>query len=354
MKESQQLSTTQVVGMTISLASIKHRLLERLRPAIVLVEEAAEVLEPQLMATLVESVQHLILIGDHMQLRPPVETNSLRRRYHFDISTMERLIKSGLAHSTLRQQGRMRPEVAELLLDIYPRLTSNRRVVQMNKIPTCMLKAVFFWDHNSAEEYSQTNMRSYTNAEEAHRAVRLARFLVAQGYDKATITILAAYQGQVFLIRNQLTFELQGMTVLTIDNYQGDENDIVIVSLVRCNKNNNVGFLSELNRRCVAQSRARRGGLLHRQQRHPCLEQTLASPSGRAEPKRVRLETAHARLPSTPGRNHLCSKLCQRYQSRQLLRIVVSAQAQLWSSVQREVSAKTPSHLQRALGVHFP
>ena len=41
--------------------------------------------------------------------------------------------------------------------------------------------------------------------------------------------------------------------------YQGDENDIVIVSLVRSNKSGKIGFLSQLNRRCVAQSRARCG-----------------------------------------------------------------------------------------------
>ena len=51
--------------------------------------------------------------------------------------------------------------------------------------------------------------------------------------------------------------ENQQVTIQTIDNYQGDENEIVIVSLVRSNSKANVGFLNTLNRRCVAQSRAK-------------------------------------------------------------------------------------------------
>ena len=45
----------------------------------------------------------------------------------------------------------------------------------------------------------------------------------------------------------------------TLDNYQGEENDVVIVSLVRNNPNNNIGFLKDANRVCVTLSRARQG-----------------------------------------------------------------------------------------------
>jgi hypothetical protein len=53
--------------------------------------------------------------------------------------------------------------------------------------------------------------------------------------------------------------ERQGVEVESIDGYQGAENDIVIVSLVRSNPDGDIGYLSALNRRCVAQSRARCG-----------------------------------------------------------------------------------------------
>jgi len=47
--------------------------------------------------------------------------------------------------------------------------------------------------------------------------------------------------------------------VNTVDNYQGEENDIIIISLVRSNKNNNLGFVKIENRICVAFSRAKMG-----------------------------------------------------------------------------------------------
>jgi hypothetical protein len=79
--------------MTISGASIDSVILQQVRPNGVVVEEAAEVPEPQLVAALNESVEHLILIGDHQQLRPHLEAHSLAKDYNFDISMMEHLIR---------------------------------------------------------------------------------------------------------------------------------------------------------------------------------------------------------------------------------------------------------------------
>lgn len=52
---------------------------------------------------------------------------------------------------------------------------------------------------------------------------------------------------------------LQDLDIECIDSYQGKENDIILLSLVRNNIDNNIGFLSTSNRVCVALSRARNG-----------------------------------------------------------------------------------------------
>ncbi|XP_076365925.1 NFX1-type zinc finger-containing protein 1-like [Tachypleus tridentatus] len=260
-----------VIGMTITGASIHNDLLVNLKPSVILVEEAAEVLEPQLIAVLGEWVQHLILIGDHKQLKPPVESYTLAKEFGLNLSMMERLINNNLLYVTLKIQNRMRPEIADLLLDIYPQLQSNLARVCNNKAPNCIKKSVFFWDHDNPENKG----RSYSNDEEADRCVRLALFLVQQGYNPSQITVLGAYQGQVSLIRKKLQVaqflderqnneselgkENSRIGVHTIDLYQGDENDIVIVSLVRSSEQSNIGFLKDINRRCVAQSRAKCG-----------------------------------------------------------------------------------------------
>ena len=52
---------------------------------------------------------------------------------------------------------------------------------------------------------------------------------------------------------------MRNVRVTTVDNYQGEENDIIILSLVRNNHQNQIGFLKASNRVCVALSRAKEG-----------------------------------------------------------------------------------------------
>ena len=124
-QETSILKSKKLIGMTITGASINARMVQSLRPRIVIVEEAGEVLEPDLLAALTPGLQHLILIGDHRQLRPSVDTYKLRTKYKFDLSMMERLINNKFPYSTLNVQNRMRPEFSKLLLDIYPGLQDN-------------------------------------------------------------------------------------------------------------------------------------------------------------------------------------------------------------------------------------
>lgn len=287
-----------IIGMTITGANINHSFVAELKPEIVIVEEAAEVLEPQIVALLGNWTKQLILIGDHQQLRPSVETYLLRRDYHFDVSMMERLVNNDLPYSTLSMQNRMREEFADLLKDIYPKLKSNLAQVRGNFPASCFGSSMFFWDHSDPE----TSSRSYVNDKEAERAINLALFLILQGYKPAQITILSPYLGQVRLLRKLMKeaedkypkyFQadvkdekatkpenLDKSTIVsnkspikaaedkdtkntvsihTVDLYQGDENDFVIISLVRSNESGKIGFVGDLNRRCVAQSRSRCG-----------------------------------------------------------------------------------------------
>ena len=84
--------------------------------------------------------------------------------------------------------------------------------------------------------------------------------LLNQGYEPSQITILTAYTGQLLKVRKRMPKRIfDGVRVVNVDNFQGEENDIIILSLVRNNKLNNVGFLREENRVCVALSRAKLG-----------------------------------------------------------------------------------------------
>jgi superfamily I DNA and/or RNA helicase len=95
-QKAQVCRSRKVIGMTITGAAIQRRLLKAVQPAVVIVEEAAEVLEAHLLAALPPGLQHLVLIGDHKQLRPVVTTHKLAKNFGLAVSMMERLIASQL------------------------------------------------------------------------------------------------------------------------------------------------------------------------------------------------------------------------------------------------------------------
>ena len=69
--------------------------LHRIKPKITIVEEAAEVLESHIVTALTGGCEHLILIGDHKQLRPKPTVFDLGVNYQLDISLFERLVENG-------------------------------------------------------------------------------------------------------------------------------------------------------------------------------------------------------------------------------------------------------------------
>ena len=75
-------------------------------------------LEAHILTSLAASVEHLMLIGDHLQLPPKVEVYELQKEsgkgYDLNMSMFERLVTRGnVKHVMLEQQRRMRPEIAE-------------------------------------------------------------------------------------------------------------------------------------------------------------------------------------------------------------------------------------------------
>ena len=70
--------------------------LQEVKPRVVVVEEAAEVLEGHVITTLSQDCKHLILIGDHKQLRPNPTVYALARKYNLELSLFERMINNGL------------------------------------------------------------------------------------------------------------------------------------------------------------------------------------------------------------------------------------------------------------------
>ena len=255
------LDRADVVGMTTTGAAKHSYILKHFHPKILIVEEAAEVLESHIVTSLCASVEQLILIGDHKQLQPKLTCFDLEK-YHLHLSLFERLADNGFPIATLEVQHRMRPEISKIVgKHIYDEKLEDHESVYKYEHIKGIGKDVFFIEHCQPEKDNPTgDQRSHANPFEADYVVSLTRHLLKQGYTPSDITILTMYRGQLFEIKQKMRRdEFGGVRVAAVDDFQGEENEIVIISLVRSNNEGKIGFLKVQNRICVSLSRAKKG-----------------------------------------------------------------------------------------------
>ncbi|KAJ5947678.1 hypothetical protein N7466_000693 [Penicillium verhagenii] len=260
------LRSAKLIAMTTTGLSKYRDLVASLKPRIVMIEEAAEVLEGPVTAACMESVEQLILVGDHKQLRGHCALPDLTGPpFHLDLSMFERLIGNNMPYIMLREQRRMVPEIRELLHPIYGELHDHRSVREYPPIPGMGNTRTFFFTHRWPEQGD--SFSSKLNEMEGAMVVELCVWLILNGTPGNKITILTFYNGQrttIFKLmrRHKHSLLLKSTNIVTVDSYQGEENEIILASLVRSNSNQSIGFLGVDNRVCVALSRAKRGFFL--------------------------------------------------------------------------------------------
>ncbi|KAF2163371.1 hypothetical protein M409DRAFT_68628 [Zasmidium cellare ATCC 36951] len=275
-RDENVLKRQRVIGMTTTGFSKYRALISALQPKTILIEEAAETLESPVAVACIPSLQNLVLVGDHQQLRPHTQVRVHEGEpYYLNVSLFERLVNNNVEFDTLIKQRRMIPEIRRLLFPIYgAKITDHQSVISpaiRPPVPGMGGVNSFFFTHQWSEQRDQ--QMSSLNPMEAEMVVGLFTHLVYNGMDSEDITVLTFYNGQRKRILADLRRQLEGrkFNVVTVDSYQGEENKIVILSLVRSNENNQIGFLNVDNRVCVALSRAQcgfyifgNGLLLHR------------------------------------------------------------------------------------------
>ncbi|GBC05064.1 hypothetical protein RclHR1_00600027 [Rhizophagus clarus] len=315
----QVLESCDVIGMTTNGAAKFQNLIKSIGPKIIVVEEAGEVLEAHILSALTPSTQHLILIGDHNQLRPRIATYSLSmdssigKNYQLDKSLFERLVNGDKAvkieKAQLLTQRRMRGEISDLIrYTIYPDLIDGENTTKYENIRGAQHN-VYFIDHRNPEDNSggEFAIKSHVNRYEVRMVVEMVKYFVRNGYTKSDdIAVLTPYLGQMIKIRDALAESFaviiderdalnitemeerqqlrtynsnietisvapkkllnQQVTLRTVDSFQGEEANIVIVSLVRnfsksdnISTHDSIGFLNSKNRSNVLLSRARKG-----------------------------------------------------------------------------------------------
>lgn len=211
------------------------------------------------------------LIGDHNQLPPVIQNMSFAKYSHLDQSLFSRLIRLGVPHIQLDQQGRCRPDIANLFNWRYDQLANLDRVITSNPYRAANAGFVHTMQVINVDDFDgkgETTPTPYffQNVGEAEYAVALFQYMVLIGYKTQSISILTTYNGQKTLIDDILSVRcgpgtplagIRPLAVSTVDQYQGQQNDIIILSLVRTGST--IGHLRDVRRWIVAVSRARLG-----------------------------------------------------------------------------------------------
>jgi helicase required for RNAi-mediated heterochromatin assembly 1 len=255
-----------LIGCTTTGLSKYRGLLACLKPRTLLIEEAAETLEGTILAAIFESLEQLILVGDHLQLQAHCNLSQLGKApFNLSMSLFERFINNGIEFTMLNTQRRMITEIRSLLSPLYPGLQDHVSVLDRRNrppVPGMGGRDSFFFHHTWSE--SIDDARSRYNFDEANLIASFFNYLVLNGVDASKMTILTFYHGQRKLLLRLLkripNLSMRGpFNVFTVDSYQGEENNIIMLSLVRSNEEGAIGFIENRNRSVVALSRARCG-----------------------------------------------------------------------------------------------
>ena len=129
-------------------------------------------------------------------------------------------------------------EIRRNVAPVYPYLTDDKSVHEMPDVPGMDVNT-FFFSHHATE--TADDQMSKCNEPEAEMIVNFLRYLTHNHVEPEKITILTFYNGQRRLIDRKLRksqlFHGKRIAVVTVDSYQGEENEILLLSMVR----NNVG-----------------------------------------------------------------------------------------------------------------
>lgn len=213
---------------------------------ILVIDEAGQMLEP-FFYLLTRDVSKVILAGDHFQIPPTVISNEAAKK-GFNQSILEKLVEAGFPTNLLDTQYRMRESIAAFSSSYF---YESRLVTPAHLADTGAHIAFYDMVGFGNQEQRGEENASLSNPEE----LQLIQLLIEQEQvDLSRTTFISPYSAQIELARKLFPKPIQ---IATIDSYQGQENQTVIISLVRSNENHEIGFLKDYRRMNVAMTRAK-------------------------------------------------------------------------------------------------
>lgn len=237
----------------------------------VLIDESMQATEPECMVPVVLGAKQLILVGDHCQLGPVVMCKEAAKA-GLSQSLFERLVLLGIRPLRLEVQYRMHPALSRFPSDFFYEgslqngINSFEREMQNIEFPWPQpAKPMFFYCCQGQEEIAGSGT-SYLNRSEAAYVERITTSFLKAGVKPDQIGIITPYEGQRAYLVQYMQYNgslhaklYQEIEIASVDAFQGREKDIIVMSCVRSNERQGIGFLNDPRRLNVALTRAKYG-----------------------------------------------------------------------------------------------
>ena len=239
-----------------------------------LIDESTQSMEAECFIPIVLGVKQLVLVGDHCQLGPVVMCKRAAKA-GITQSLFERLVKLGTRPIRLQVQYRMHPALSEFASGMFYEGTLQNGISELERIlPNLDIpwpnrqRPMFFLSSTGNEEISSTGT-SFLNRTEASHVEKFVTSLLKSGITGDQIGIITPYEGQRAHVVNHMSkngsvnAELYSqIEVASVDSFQGREKDFIILSCVRSNEQQGIGFLKDPRRLNVALTRAKYGVII--------------------------------------------------------------------------------------------
>ncbi|ORX65298.1 P-loop containing nucleoside triphosphate hydrolase protein, partial [Anaeromyces robustus] len=269
------LNDTNVIVCTLCCSG--NSCMKELKFDLLIIDEACQCSELTALIPFCYDIKRCILIGDPKQFPPTIKSQKIEK-CGYGKSLFERIEDGSSSNEIylLNTQYHMHPNINVLTSKyIYdgkiinaPIVKSEKWKKEWNKDNDSKFGPVRFYQVNGT--ISNNNGSSFNNEEEATQVINFISELLLTYPNicfHKKISIISPYSAQVLLIKKKLRELYKKTTLLkdedilnhinvsTVDGFEGKENDIVILSMVRCDKK--VGFLKDKRRLNVSISRAR-------------------------------------------------------------------------------------------------
>jgi ATP-dependent RNA/DNA helicase IGHMBP2 len=255
--------------ITATLVGANHYTVKQLRYHTVVIDEAGQALEPACWIPILKA-KKVVMAGDHCQLPPTIKSNEAA--------------KDGLSKTLMEKCVSIHPEAVVLLEEQYRMHStimgfSSKEFYEdkLHAHPSVANRSLFdgdeplaFIDTAGCGFDEKLEGTSISNPEEANFLLKHLTRSISQlkaSYtvnDFPSIAVISPYKHQVEVLKDQVLSyqELRELadiiSVNTIDSFQGQERDVVYISMTRSNAESSIGFLTDIRRMNVAMTRARK------------------------------------------------------------------------------------------------